>query len=339
MVKVFAILLDNSPTPGGFPQGSRVTGKAVVEVDEAKSYKHIEVSLAGSGNVEWTEGSGEDSETHRAKKEYFRETGTVWSGGGDDSATSALPAGRHEFPFAFSLPDTCPPSWELVSSSPTHVAWIRYAVTARICTRGALKADHTVEERVRVVGETTRADEDESDPARREASGSDGWLCCAVGQLALSAELPRSGFCAGDTIPLTVEAENGGSRDRTAAVTLIEKVRLKVRSHVTRPPPRTVVRVNTSPFRAGSTSTWSSELPPVPDGPITMETPGGMITVYYEVRVRMGLQFRQRLEVSFPVIVAHSRTSSHSDSTGDSVRVISDTMKMIPTDSYQPWNT
>ena len=60
----------------------------VVVTDEDKSYRQIEASFVGSGKVEWTEGSGEDSDTHKAKEEYLNESVTLW----DDGQEEVLPA-------------------------------------------------------------------------------------------------------------------------------------------------------------------------------------------------------------------------------------------------------
>ena len=340
MVKVFEIVLDDPPSPRGFLCGSRVAGKVVVEVDEPKSYRLIDIALVGSGKAEWTEESGDGSETHRAKEEYLRESATLWRGE-DDSDT--LSAGRHEFPFAFSLPDSCPPSWEATQSgsrsgSSSTVAWVRYVLTARISTRGPLKADHATEERVRLYREGVRPEENKSTgAARQEVRGSDGLLCCLTGPVVLTAELPSSQFATGERIPITVEAENGGSRDLRAEVSLFERVRLKATSHVKRAPPRTVVRETSSPLRSGSTSTWTSELPAVPDTAVAMETPGGMIRVSYEVTVCVGLRLGQRLEVCFPVAIFHG--TSHSSASGDCGGDEASAGKIVTADQYQPWTT
>lgn len=108
MVKVFEIVLNDPPSPRGFVSGSELTGKAVVKIDEGKSYRLIEVGLTGSGKVKWTEGHGEESETHRATEDYVNQNLTLW---GADLEADTLAAGRHEFPFAFSIPESCPPSW------------------------------------------------------------------------------------------------------------------------------------------------------------------------------------------------------------------------------------
>ena len=304
MVKVFEIVLNDPPSPRGFVSGSKLTGKAVVKIDEGKSYRLIEVGLTGSGKIKWTEGHGEESETHRATEDYVNQNLTLW---GADLEADTLAAGHHEFPFAFSIPESCPPSWEAeLGSSSTADAWIRYVLTGRISTRGALKADHTVEQRVRI-SRVTRLTSTATKPVRREVEGSECCLCCVSGPIVLAAELPRSGFMAGERIPLDAEVENGSSRDLRAEASLVKLVKLKASGNVKRLS-TAVVRETSNPFRGGSTTNWCPEMEAVPDGHITMETPGGMIMVAYEVRVHLGLRLGQKLEVSFPVHIGNEAT-------------------------------
>jgi hypothetical protein len=331
MVKAFEISVDAPPSPKGHVSGSKVTGRVVVENDEAKSYRQIQISLAGSGKVEWTAGSGEESETHRAREEYLNETATLWE---DEGESGSLPAGRHEFPFAFSLPESCPSSYETEGGSSNLDAWIRYVLTGRISTRGALKADHTLEKRVMVFKEV-HLEQASFEPTRRVVQGSEGCLCCVSGPVTMTVALSRSSFSQGEGIPLSIELENASSRDLRPEATLVKRARLKARGHTLKPPPQVVMREKCSKsFTARSTSSWSCETPAVPEGHSTMEAPGGMITVSYEVTVHVGLGLGQRLEVCFPVTIGDSVITDvgHTPATSAEGRTVT-------TDQYQPWNT
>jgi hypothetical protein len=307
MVKVFEIVLDDPPSPRGILSGSKLTGKAVVQIDEGKSYRLIEVALSGSGKVKWTEGHGEESETHRATEDYVNQSVILWGEELEkEHGDGTLPAGRHEFPFAFSIPESCTPSWEAgLGASSGADAWVRYVLTGRITTRGALKADHTTEQRVRIAREV-RVTPTASEPVRHEVQGSECCLCCVSGPVVLAAELPSSGFTMGERIQLSTEVENGSSRDLRAEAVLVKLVKLKAGGNVKRVT-ETVVRETGNPIRGGSTVSWCPEMPGLPDSGhathATMETPGGMIAVAYEVRVRVGLWLGQRLEVIFPVLI------------------------------------
>ena len=308
MVKVFEIVLDDPPSPRGFLSGSKLTGKAVVQIDEGKSYRLIEVALSGSGKVKWTEGHGEESETHRSTDDYVNQSVTLWGEElKNELGNGTLLAGRHEFPFAFSIPGSCPPSWEAGLGASSGVdAWVRYVLTGRITTRGALKADHTTEQRVRIAREV-RVAPTASEPVRHEIQGSECCLCCVSGPVVLAAELPSSSFTVGERVQLSTEVENGSSRDLRPEAVLVKLVKLKAGGNVKKVT-ETVVKETGNLIRGGSTVGWCPEMPGLPDsGHATMETPGGMIAVAYEVRVRVGLWLGQRLEVIFPVLIGTTR--------------------------------
>lgn len=298
MVKVFEIVLDDPPVPRGFPSGSKLSGRVLIEADEEKTYRLIEIGFTGSGKVTWAEGHGDERERRRANEEYVRDKVTLWEEG---EQSLALPEGRHEFPFTFCIPDTCPSSLEADLKSSTAEARISYVLSGRITTKGALKADHTVDKTVRIVKETSNT-QSSAEPLRQFDEGTECCLCCVSGAVVLSAELPQSGFSPGESIPLAAEVVNGTSRDLRVEASLVEVTRLKA-GHSVKRVSRMLLQELSHPFRGRSTSLWSSEMGRIPEGPTTIETPGGMISISYEVRVRLGLRLGQKLEVSFPVLL------------------------------------
>lgn len=301
MVKVFDICLEPPAGGKGYLSGSRVTGRVVVEVDEEKNYRKIEISFLGCGKVEWTEGSGEDSETHTAREEYLRETVIVWGDGSREGQCGALPAGHHEFPFTFTIAESCPVSYETDRGSYKLNAWIRYTLTGRISTKGALKADHTTERRVTITTEHNLPPAN-AEPVIVQSQSVECCLCCVSGPVDLMVEVPRTGFTVGEGIPLSISLENGTSRSLTIGASLVKNVSLKAQGQVLS---QKVVYVWSDPYRAGSSVTWNPQMPIVPDGHATIETPGRMITLSYEVKVHVvGLRFAQRkLEVTIPVVI------------------------------------
>lgn len=293
MVHLFEINLESPPSPKGYPSGSKVIGTVVVESGEDKNYQLIEVSLEGTGKVSWTTGSGENSHTHTAKQSYLTESVTVWS---DEGHGRILTAGHHEFPFAFSIPNTCPSSYQDKMN-----AWIRYVVKGRITNKSMLKLDHSVEKQIAVVKEVC-LDHTTAEPVRKEKDTTEGCFCCLSGPIVLTAELPRSGFVVGDRIPLSVFFENGSTSSLRIGASLIRKVQYKAgraktkRSH-------TEVQEYSNYFDGRSTATWPPETLIVPDVLTTVKTPEGMISISYEVKVQVSLGVLQTLEVSIPVTI------------------------------------
>ena len=338
MVKVFEISLEPSSSGKGYLAGSKLTGKLVVETDAEKNYRLIEVSLAGTGKVEWTEGGGEESETRRAKEEFLREAVTVWGDDLGEGQSGTLSVGRHEFPFTFSIPELCPSSYETQRASSSLDAWIRYVLTGRISTRGALKADHTVEKTITVIKELRLQ---QTEPVRQQNQDTEGFLCCVSGPVALTAELPHSGFTVGDTIPLSISVENGSTHNVRVEASLAKRVKLKARSHVLKKPLHIVVKESSSPIRSRSSTTWNPQTLIVPDVPTSMESLGGMITISYEVKVQVGLRLGQRLEVSIPVTIGNVASPGQDHVSGGSgVTSITTPVagRTVTTEQYQPWD-
>ena len=338
MVKVFEVIVEPPPCPKGYLAGSQLTGRAVLETDAEKNYRLIAVSLVGTGKVEWTEGGGEESETRKAKEEFLHETVTVWGDDLGEGQSGTLSAGRHEFPFTFSIPDSCPSSYETQRASSNLDAWIRYVLTGRISTRGALKADHTVEKAVTVVKELRPQ---LTEPARQQRQDTEGFLCCVSGPVAVTAELPYTGFAVGDRIPLSINVENGTTHNVRVEASLAKRVKLKARSHVLKKPLHIVVQECSGPFRSRSTATWNPQTLIVPDVPTTMESLGGMITISYEVKVQVGLRLGRNLEVSIPVEIGNIAPSNQGLEAGGPVVTSVTTSvagRTVTTEQYQPWN-
>lgn len=297
MVNLFQINLEPPPSSGAYISGSQLSGRVVVETGEPKSYELIEVSLVGTGKVKWETGSGEDTERHSAKEEYLNESVALWS---DEGQSRMLTTGRHEFPFTLSIPESCPPTYEKKGSSNSK-AWIHYVVKGRIANKSLLKVDHTVEKQI-TIRRQVRLDHTTAEPVTKENEATDGWFCCVSGPVVLMVELPYSGFVVGDRIPLSINLENGSSRNLRVEACLVNKVQYKAgasrlnESH-------TVLKEYSNHFSGRSTVTWTPETLTVPDVPVTMETPGGMISSSYEVQVKVSLQLLQTLKVTFPVII------------------------------------
>ena len=341
MVKVFEIVLDPPASPSGYLSGSTLSGTVVVETGEPKSYKQIQVAISGTGKVEWTVGGGEDSEIHRAREEYVKESVTLWTSssveGGEDGMFSA---GRHEFPFTFSLPASCPSSYETKRVSSAK-AWVRYVVAGRIGTAGALKADHTVEVPVTVRKQVSVNQASFLEPVKRWTQESVGCLCCVSAPVIMTVELPRSGFALGERIPLTVNLENGSSRNIHVMAVLSKKTTYKADGNVLRRPPLGILRERSMQFRARSTGEWTPQALIVPDTQMTMVTPGGMISISYELSVEVGLLLGQRMAITVPLTIGDAIPSQVQEaiSNGSSDITVAIAGRTIVPESYQPWET
>ena len=199
MVKDFKIVL-NAPPQGVFFSGSDVSGILVVQVNEAKSYRSIQIILVGKAHVSW---SDENTCQYTSNETCINLSASVWTK--EQVLTQELHAGVHSFPFRFQLPTRLPSSFH------GSAGWIRYYVEGRIVT-GMLKFDHTVKAPITVVEVVDINASQFQTPLRAEKQKTLCCLMCASAPITLTVELPRHGFCYGEIIPLKVTLENGSSR-------------------------------------------------------------------------------------------------------------------------------
>ena len=287
MVKRFSIIVEPPTSPRGYLTGTTLYGSLLLETGEPKNYKHIDVSFVGVGQVEWNDTS---SETQRkGKEQYVIKRVVVWQ----DSDGMVLPAGTRKFPFSFTIPKTCPPSVALGSwNKDGYVAKIKYSLVGRIARRGTRKRDHTTGTKVTVVQELSRGI---SVPVKHMTQSQQ-----AKRSEVLTAEIPRTLFCVGERIPIRVQLDNCRRIRTVDTEAVLEKtVTLRTGGIVFRKPSLTVVKA----VSAISAGTWSLEVPAVPKNQVTIQTTGGLLSVTYEVKVKLSLGLAQRLEARFPVVI------------------------------------
>ncbi|XP_043224894.1 arrestin domain-containing protein 17-like [Amphibalanus amphitrite] len=91
-------------TPLAFSPGETMSGAVVLTIDGSKPHKltSVVVKVRGRAETDWKTGSGDDESRHRDTEELLRLDLTVLGNAGGQP--TALPPGRHQFPFQFSLP-------------------------------------------------------------------------------------------------------------------------------------------------------------------------------------------------------------------------------------------
>ena len=214
MVKEFRIVLNTPPNQVYFP-GSEVsrTGTLVVEVkDQAKSYKYIRISLQGYAHVKWSQVAIRmllgirprlTVRTYTSKEVYVSATLVVWSR--ELYPGRKLEHGSYSYPFRFTLPSVLPSSFQ------SSIGIVRYTVEGRIGT-GALKFDHVIQTNIPVVEVVNVYIPTFQVPVCKSMQINVCCLCCATGPVAVTVQLPRTGYCVGEKVPLNVEVQNGSNK-------------------------------------------------------------------------------------------------------------------------------
>jgi len=304
MVKEFKIVL-NSPAQGVpfFFSGSEVSGTLVVEVDEPKSYKNIQVALVGQAHASWSESSGESSEKYTSNETCINLRAIVWRK--EQVPTQELHAGIHNFPFQFQLPARLPSSFQAGTA-----AWIRYYVEGRIGT-GMLKFDHTVKAPIAVVEVVDINVSHLQTPLHAEKQKTICCLLCASAPITLNVELPRRGFCYGDTLPLKVTLENGSSRQLRLRAQLLQVIVYTARGRHSHPN-KVVVSNASRQLEPRTTTTWNPEELVVPGRIKPTLRSCGIISIEYFLRVSAivpwGLNLIVDMAVTIGNVPLHSTT-------------------------------
>ena len=193
---IISVVQDRPDQP--FYPGSVVTGSFLVSVNKPKSYKHISIQFLGRAYVHWTK----SEVCYSSTQVYVDITQTLWTA--DQSPDGRLSPGQHVFWFRFDIPTNAPSSFEGTVGS------IRYELLGRIGT-GLLKSDRRISVRVPVQQVVRISDPRLLQPVRQEVHKTVGRLFRAAAPVVLTATLPKTGFCVGETLPVHVYIENGSS--------------------------------------------------------------------------------------------------------------------------------
>ena len=210
---------------------------------EPKLYQYVAVGLEGKGRVHWTE-------THERGPSYSSRYGTrttrtvtlhysdnevyidklvvVW-GNKEASQSTRLDPGTYNFPFQFTIPPNCPPTYE------THniIAEINYQlygvvssqVTEHECkVETPLVLNHLID---------LNLQPDLLQPVEKSDVKGITWCCCCEsGEAEITFKIQRGGFCVvQERIPVTFECKNGSSRQISVRVEVVEITTYAARSY------------------------------------------------------------------------------------------------------------
>ena len=221
MVRDFRLELSSQ---GVYVVPGEVAGNIVVVTDEAKSYNAISITLRGYADVHWTETytvndqhghSRTETRHYHSHHDYINEATILWNK--EQVPNRVLNPGNYVLPFRFML------SGHLPSSFAGQYGHIRYELKARIST-GLFHFDKTVSAIIQVVDRVDINVPALMSPVQYEDEKTICCLCCASRPISLTVNVPRTGFCIGEGIPLTATLDNGNGRIITMRATAIKTV-------------------------------------------------------------------------------------------------------------------
>lgn len=178
--------------------------------------------------MRWTEshGTGDDrrTATYRNHETYVDLTVVVW-GDRNTPQPSKLDAGVYSFPFQFTFPPECPPTFNATHRS------IKYSLSAFLSNKvnqykietpitvGSvvdLNLHHNVLEPVDLI-------------SRKDVKK---FCCLSAGLAEISMKTPRTGYCvSNDRIPVTVDCTNGSSRQVVLRVEVAQTILYRAHAH------------------------------------------------------------------------------------------------------------
>ena len=302
MVKDFKIVL-NAPPQGVFFSGSDVSGILVVQVNEPKSYKSIQIILVGKAHVSWSEGGGKNTHRYTSNETNINLRASVWTK--EQVPTQELHTGVHSFPFRFQLPARLPSSFH------GSIGWIRYYVEGRIVT-GMPKFDHAVKAPITVVEVVDINASQLQTPLHAEKQKTLFCLLRASAPITLTVELLRRGFCCGEIIPLKVTLENGSSRQLRLRAQLLQVIGYTAEGHHRRSQ-KVVAGIASGQLERRTTSTWNPEELLVPGHIEPTLRSCGIISIEYFLKVSAivpwGLNLTTKIAVTIGNVPLQSTTS------------------------------
>lgn len=224
----------------------------------------ISIVFSGQAYVHWTEqhttGTGEHRRTETV---HYSDSQTIindvyiqlW---GDGKNSQEVAPGRYEFPFKFQLPSNL----VLPTSFESHTGYIRYSLLSRI--KRSWKFDHVTTRAITVNEIVDINTAQMTSPLSSSNEKTLCCLCCASGPISLSVKTDRAGYCPGESIAISTEAENHSNRRMSRVrATLKQIVVYYARGH-SRRDAKIIQRIEGPAIEPGGTSNWSNELLPIP---------------------------------------------------------------------------
>ncbi|XP_029562477.1 arrestin domain-containing protein 2 isoform X2 [Salmo trutta] len=307
-IKRFKLELDE-PDDAVYASGEIVSGQVVLELNRETKVYSMKVIGRGVATAHWLEdhsgGMNAVYNDYTSKITYFRKRQHLIR---DNGELILLPAGRHEFPFSFQLPEET-----LVTSFEGKHGSVRYWVKVKLhrpwATVRKIKKEFTVIEPIDINTPALLAPQAGSKDKMARV-----WYH-NFGQVSITAKIDRKGYTPGEVIPVFAEFDNATSRSVvpkayiTQTQTFLARGTMKQKRAV-------VATLSGDVVGAQRRETWHGraiKIPPV--GPSILQC--RVIKVEYMLRVCVDVPGTSKLCLELPLVMGTiplhpfgSRTSS-----------------------------
>ncbi|KAL5486865.1 hypothetical protein EMCRGX_G019401 [Ephydatia muelleri] len=304
MVKDFRLELFQPSGQAVYITPGEVTGNVVVVTDEPKAYNAISITLRGYADVHWSEtyttGSGNNRRTHtrhyHSHEDYINDVIVLWNQ--EQIPNRVLNPGQHVLPFRFVMS-----SGRLPSSFAGPHGHIRYTVEARIST-GLFHFDKTVSAIIQVVDRVDINVPALMSPVQYEDEKTICCLCCASPPISLTVNVPRTGFCIGEGIPLTASLDNGSGRIITLRATVSKVVTFHAQGR-TRTSSQLLNSFQSPPVQGHTTFQWTpTEQLAIPSAIPTIAN-CGIIRLQYVLLIEAVIPWAINASINIPITLGN----------------------------------
>ncbi|KAM4709175.1 arrestin domain-containing protein 2 isoform 2-T2 [Discoglossus pictus] len=279
---------------GVYTPGELVTGQVVLELCKELRVTALEVCARGLATVHWLEtrsiGMNTVYSDFTAYETYLRRRQHLIR---DNGTLTVLPAGRHEFPFTFQLPET------LVTSFEGKHGNVRYWVKAKLhrpwSTVKKTKKEFTVIEPIDINTPDLLAPQ-----AGTKEKTAHAWYC-NLGQVSVTAKIDRKGYTPGEVIPIFAEIDNCTSRTVMPKAAIIQSQTFIARGTM-KQKKAVVATLAGDSVLPGKRESWHGralKIPPL--GPSIMQC--RIIRVEYSLKVCVEIPGSSKLLLELPLVI------------------------------------
>ena len=249
--------------------------------------------------VLYAEGSEDENilsySTPYEQKICASEKAIVWSS--ENSSDNILGPGTYSFPFQFTLPQNCPPSYRKVC--PSTLGQICYYMQGYINSKEGRSCKETNKIHIKVVQLMDINRPELQTAIHRTEQKRVGCLCCSSGEVEAMIFLPCKGFCVGHNILLTIKIENNSSRSAVLTVTVMQAIYLSNCHYKFR------ILFATSPrIDAHSSYIWTPDSLTIPL--LTATTfKSELISLSYYLSVTTAVRCAKKSSIKVPIVVGN----------------------------------
>lgn len=305
MGKIEHFRVDFAGNKRTFYPGEILQGSIVLKTKKELKLRGIRVLFRGESRVRWTEshttGSGSNRRTsHRTysnHEDHINVMATIYGKDPNQSGDNpVLAAGDYTFPFNFQIPSTSlPTSYE---GRHGHIRyWLkviidrpwRFDITTKVAFTIIQFVDINVPHLL--------------NPVQMEENRSVGWLCCAAGNLTVTAQTDRGGYCPGEAICVSAYINNQMKREVIAVELILDQRTVFISSQGKSRTVNTEVAKVTREGVPRFTDAHLQMVPvAVPSLPPSM-TGNRCIHIIYTLRVKVRIPWSTNSVLAFPITI------------------------------------